>query len=127
MKIEPCKPDVIRLSNMAFFGYHGPRSIEREIGQQYMADVELHLMRTKIPSEDDISKTVDYIEIFDIAREIIENQSFKLIETIAEKIAGAILEKYDIISVDVSVRKLKPAIQGVMDYAEIKISRKRVE
>ena len=126
MKIEPCKPDQIRLSNMAFFGYHGPRSIEREIGQQYMADIELHLKRTKIPPEDDISKTVDYIEIFDIARDIIENHSYKLIETIAEKIACEVLDKYDVVSIDVSVRKLKPAIQGVMDFAEIKISRKRV-
>jgi len=119
------KLDVIRLRNMSFFGYHGPRSIEREIGQHYQVDVELYLDIQDAALNDDFSKTIDYTKIYEIGREVITKNNFKLIETIAERIAGIILSDYDIFRVDVSVRKLKPAIQGIMDYVEILISREK--
>jgi len=123
MKILQKNSDIIRLCNMAFFGYHGPRTIEREIGQHYHVDVSLHLDIKSAADADDIGKTIDYTEIYEIAREVITKNSFKLIETLAERIAENILSRYVVKKVDVSVRKLKPAIQGIMDYVEISISR----
>ena len=123
MKSNRDNTDVIRLYNMAFFGYHGPRSIEREIGQHYQVDVEIFFDIREASQSDDFSKTIDYAEIYEIAREIITKNSFKLIESMAERIAAKILAQYNIQKVNVSVRKLKPAIQGIMDHVEITISR----
>jgi len=92
-----------------------------------MADVEIHLNTRLAAEEDDIKKTIDYIEIYEITHDIITRNSYKLVETIAERIAERILEQYDVSRVSVSIRKLKPAIQGVLDYIEIKICRERSE
>ncbi|MFC1477422.1 dihydroneopterin aldolase [candidate division KSB1 bacterium] len=118
--------DIIKLSNMCFFGYHGPRTIEREVGQHYQVDVSLHLNIVNASHSDDIAETIDYTEVHEIAREIITKTNFKLIETIAERIAERILDHYAVSRVDVAVRKLKPAIRGIMDHVEIKISREKI-
>ena len=112
---------------MAFFGYHGPRAIEQEIGQHYQVDAVLYTDVKEAAEADDFSLTIDYSEIYETARQVITKHRFKLIETIAEKIAHNILAAYDINKVEISVRKLKPAIRGVMDYVEVTISRKKNE
>ncbi|KPK96383.1 hypothetical protein AMJ80_00360 [bacterium SM23_31] len=125
MKYSPDKPDIIRICNMSFFGHHGPWTNERKIGNHYQADINIYLDTRKAAKSDSIRKTIDYSGIFDIAQEVIERNSYKLLETIAEKIARKILEMFDIISVDVTIRKLKPSLRGVVDFVEITISRKK--
>lgn len=110
---------------MSFFGHHGPWTNERKIGNHYQADINIYLDTRKAAKSDSIRKTIDYSGIFDIAQEVIERNSYKLLETIAEKIARKILEMFDIISVDVTIRKLKPSLRGVVDFVEITISRKK--
>lgn len=126
MQIVKKESDIIRLCNMAFFGYHGPRSIERQLGQHYQVDVEIEIDIREAGETDDIQKTIDYTQVYEITREIITKHSYKLIESVAEKIAENILKEYQVVRTDVSVRKLKPAIQGIMDYVEISISRKAI-
>jgi len=125
MKYAPDKPDTIRVCNMSFFGHHGPWTNERKIGNHYQADVRIYLDTRKAAKSDSIRKTIDYRGIYDIAQEVIERNSYKLLETIAEKIAKKVLTAFDIMSVDVTIRKLKPSLSGVVDFVEITISRKK--
>ena len=125
MKYNADKPDSISICNMSFFGHHGPFINERNLGNHYQADVHIYCDTRKASGSDSIKKTIDYSELYEITREVIEKSSYKLLETIAANIAEKILKRFEIFEVEVAVRKLKPAIHGVFDYVEVRINRKK--
>ncbi len=117
--------DTISLKNMTFFGYHGQKKNERELGQQYQADLELWLDTSKAAKNDDLTLTVDYQKAFEIVNEIITERSYRLIETIAERVAERILLSFEIAGVSVRLRKIKPPMNGILDHVEISIEREK--
>ena len=84
--------DRILLEGMVFHGRHGTLPAERELGQPFVVDVELRLNLRPAGLSDNLEKTVDYGEVYRRAKEIVEGTPVKLTETVAEKIAAAILE-----------------------------------
>jgi len=83
--------DRLALMNMRFQGKHGVLPEERESAQPFEVDVELFLDLSAAGRGDDLTKTVDYREVFGIVGEIVEERSFALIEAVAETIAGRLL------------------------------------
>jgi len=75
--------DRIVLANMVFHGRHGVGPAERSNPQPFEIDVEMHLDTRPAGLTDDLSKTVDYRDIFEICRSIVEGPSRQLIETLA--------------------------------------------
>ena len=73
---------------------------------------------------DRISRTVHYKHVFEVVEDIASNHEHKLVEALGERIAEAVLGKFDIDAVTVTVRKPKP-IAGVLEYAGIRIRRER--
>src|ERR687893_734307 len=86
--------DKILLECMAFHGRHGTLPAERELGQPFVVDVELHLDLRPAGLSDDLTRTVDYGEVHRRAREIVEGSPVNLTETVAERIAAAVLEEF---------------------------------
>ncbi|NNL65375.1 MAG: dihydroneopterin aldolase, partial [Myxococcales bacterium] len=73
---------------------------------------------------DNIRHTVHYKRIFEIVEDVAGNQEHKLVEALGQRIAEAVLAKFDARAVTVTVRKPKP-IAGVLEYAGIRITRRR--
>jgi dihydroneopterin aldolase len=120
--------DRIVLTNMVFQGRHGVGPAERANPQPFEVDVEIHLDTRPAGLADDLSRTVDYREIFDICRSVVEGPSRQLIETLAESIATAMLERSaaaGAIEVLVRVRKPEAPLPGRLDHAAIEITRRR--
>ncbi|MGD9486932.1 MAG: dihydroneopterin aldolase [Calditrichaceae bacterium] len=117
--------DIIRLKNMTFYAHHGYYEAERELGQKFEVDIEVECDLEPASSDDDLKKTIDYRAIYQIAKEAFENYKFKLIETVAEKIAGKILLLPGIHTVLIRVRKPHVPMNGLLDYVEIEIFRKK--
>jgi len=115
--------DIIRLKNITFYAHHGFYEAERELGQKFEVDIELRCDLHQAAQEDDLKKTMDYRAIFQIAKETFENYKFKLIETVAEKIAQRILLLPDVETVLIRVRKPHVPLNGLLDYVEIEIFR----
>lgn len=116
--------DCIRLKNMAFYGYHGNLDAEQEIGQRFFVDVTLFLDLTKAGQTDDIQDTINYAEVYEQVRAIVEGPSCKLIERVASLIADKIWNTHrGVIGVEVVVRKPQAPVTGVLDYAEVSITR----
>src|SRR4051794_26512671 len=86
--------DRILLEGMVFHGRHGTLPAERELGQPFILDVELLLDLRSAGLSDDLTQTVDYGEVHRRAREIVEGPPVNLSETVAEKVAAAILEDH---------------------------------
>lgn len=114
--------DRLVLKNMVFYGYHGAFAAEKELGQRFEVDVELHLDFKSAAA--DLELSVNYVEVYTLVKEIVEEREFNLLETLAETIAGEILSAYSVEEVVVRVRKPFPPSGGILDHVEVEISRK---
>lgn len=117
--------DRIVLANMVFQGRHGVLADERSEGQPFEVDVELHLNLRPAGVADDIDQTIDYRDVFDACRRIVEGASYLLLEALAEAIATDLLTRFEVPEVTVRVRKPRVGLPGKLDYAGIEIHRGR--
>jgi 7,8-dihydroneopterin aldolase/epimerase/oxygenase len=110
---------------MRFDGRHGLYEYELQSPQPFEVDVELVLNLQPAGVDDDLAKTVDYGRVYEIARQIVESTSFRLLEAIAEAISHEVLVAFDVQEVGVRVRKPKVQLGGPLDHAAVEIWRRR--
>lgn len=119
--------DTISLSGMVFNGYHGTQEAERLLGQPFVVDIELHLSLRAAGESDDLTQTVDYSAVYRQARAIVQGPPVNLTETVAERIAAAVLSEHPLVEV-VRVRVAKPNVRldgGVLGGSAVEITRHR--
>jgi dihydroneopterin aldolase len=119
--------DRILLEGMVFHGRHGTLPAERELGQPFVVDVELRLNLRPAGLSDDLAQTVDYGEVHRRAKEIVEGPPVNLTETVAERIAAAVLEEHPAVE-GVRVKVAKPHVglgDTVLAGSAVEISRRR--
>lgn len=118
--------DKILLEGMTFYAYHGVNRAEREQGQRFVVDLELGLDLSPAGHSDSLAMAVNYATVFKLAREVVEGEPSNLIETVAERLAAAILSRFDVESVRVRVRKPWAPIKGaVLESVAVEIVRRR--
>lgn len=99
--------DKITVRGMRFFGYHGVLPEENRLGQRFDVDVELVLDLEDAAAADDLAQTVNYAELYERVKAIVEGPPCRLIEALARRIATDLLGTYTIIN-EVTVRVTKP-------------------
>lgn len=118
--------DKIQLTGMEFIGYHGCLPEERQTGQPFIVDVSLCLSLQEAGESDDLAKTVNYAEVFEQVRSIVEGVPCNLIETVAERLAAAILQEHSLVEkVEVTLHKPEAPIKGLFKDAAVFIERAR--
>lgn len=117
--------DRITLRGMRFAGRHGVTAAEREAAQPFEVDVVVRLDLSRPAATDDLADTIDYSTIFEVARQIVEERSFHLIEALAGAIADAILANPAVDDVEVRVRKPKAPLPGAFETVEARLRRRR--
>lgn len=110
---------------MEFYGYHGVLPQERELGQRLAVDLEMLLDLTEAGRRDDLSRTVDYAKVFRLVKELVTGPSRQLLETVAEDIAAAVLERFPVAEVVVRVKKPAAPLPGRLEYVAVEIRRGR--
>jgi 7,8-dihydroneopterin aldolase/epimerase/oxygenase len=119
--------DRVLLEGMVFHGRHGTLPAERELGQPFVVDLELRLDLRPAGLSDDLAQTVDYSGVHRRAREIVEGEPVNLTETVAERIATAILEDHPPVEA-VRVRVAKTHVRlgdTVLAGAAVEVLRRR--
>lgn len=116
--------DTIRLSNMTFYGFHGASSAERKTGRRFEVDAEIKTDVQQAAASDKLENAIDYTKVYSLVEEIILDNRFVLLETIAERLAQEILKSFSVQEVTIRVRKRIPPIPGNLDYIEVEINRK---
>ena len=86
----------IRLEGLSVFGHHGARPYEKEAGQRLEVDLELLPLDDRAETSDRLADAVDYDMLYRTVREVVEGQSFHLLEALAARVAGTILERFPI-------------------------------
>ena len=96
---------------------------ERRAKQEIVLDIVLHADLGAAGRSDDIADTVDYGTLARSIAKHIAGSSFKLLEALAESVAGACLADARVTRVDVRIRK--PAALRLADSAGVEITRHR--
>lgn len=117
--------DCIRLVNMTFYGHHGVEDSERQLGGRFAMDLELVRDLDAAGRTDDLNQTVDYKAVYDLVRKIEASRGFLLMEALAHEVATAILREFAVDEVTVKTRKQSVPLGGLVDYAEVEMTRRR--
>ena len=118
--------DRIVLASMVFLARHGVNDWEKVEEQRFEVDVELELDTGAAAARDDLTKTVDYRGVYELTRQVIEETTLELIESLAEAVAAKILAANAMVeAVVVRVRKPDVDLGGPIDSAGVEIRRLR--
>ena len=118
--------DRIRLKGMIFYGFHGVGPEEQQVGQRFVVDLDVERDLRAAGRSDDPADTVNYAQMYRVVKEIVEGPSRKLLESVAESIAEAILDGFDVEAVTVTVKKPEVPIKGsILSHAAVEIRRVR--
>lgn len=115
--------DRISLKNMQFYGYHGAYAAEKELGQPVEVDVDLFGDFSRSSLTDDVELSINYVDVYTIVKDLVEEQEFNLIEALAEAIASQIVSSYDLKQVRVRVRRPLAPVGGLVQSVEVEIVR----
>lgn len=110
---------------MTFYGHHGDRKPERELGQRFEVDAEICYNASEAVRTDELSRAINYCRVFEIVEDVVVNNEYTLLETLAERIANAIFKNFDIHGIRLKVRKPRVPIRGNLDYVEVEIEREK--
>jgi len=111
----------IEVRGIKLYAFHGCLPEEAKIGGHYEVDVMLNTDFTHAAEHDDLTQTVDYVDVNRIVTEEMLIRS-KLIEHVGQRIINRIkTELQRIHNVQVTIKKLCPPIQGDVNYVSISI------
>jgi len=110
--------DVIFLHKMRVETVVGIWDWERKIRQTVSIDLRMAADIRKAASTDHIDDTLNYKSVAKRVQQFVGDSEFQLVETLAERVAGVILDEFDIPWVEVSVSK-PGAIRGAEDVGVI--------
>ncbi len=120
--------DRISLKEMKLFGYTGCLPEEKKNGQYFYVSIDMFVKFIPGAVSDELSSTVNYAEVYEIAKKIVENSGFDLIEHLAHEIGREVIASYDLVdAVKVTVRKPDAPVDGVFESMETEINIKRRE
>lgn len=112
---------LVEVNGIKLYAYHGCLPEETAIGGHYIVDVTINTNFDEAMREDDLSKTVNYVDVnrivereMSIASKLIEHVGFRILQAIKAEIKG-------ITTARVRVVKLAPPINGDVDNVAIVI------
>lgn len=109
----------LSVKGVKFFAYHGVKQSEKEIGGKYEVDLDLFYDATSAIINDDVKYAINYEEAIDTVSDVISEESYNLIETLASEIANMLMEKYTHLQIaTVRIRKISVPLRNYTDYVE---------
>lgn len=110
--------DIIYLSDLRIDTVIGIYDWERRIKQTVVFDLEMGADIRKAAASDHIDDTLNYKAVAKRIISFVEQSEFQLVETLAEKVAGIILDEFDVPWVRVKLNK-QGAVRGARDVGVI--------
>lgn len=112
----------ILVEGIKIYAYHGCLAEEGKIGTNYIVDVTLETDFSEAAKKDDLTKTIDYVVVYDIVKSQMAIRS-KLIEQVGQRIVDELKKQFATIKkVEVKVTKLNPPMNGNVERVSIVIS-----
>lgn len=114
--------DLLRIRNMAFYGYHGLFDEEAVLGQQFEVDVDVYGdFRGFARKENPV--VVDYPRVCALVEQVVTGERYGLVEALADRIAEVLQTELGLTQVVVRVRKPNPPVPVQFDGVEVEVRR----
>lgn len=117
-------PDVIQLRGLRLACVCGALPEEQDRRQPYEFDIDVVADITATMT-DELDDTIDYGAILARVEGVTLNESFRLFERMAQRVADEVLADERITEVTVEVRKLRPPVTQFLDSSGVRIVRRR--
>ncbi len=98
-------PDLIRLNNLVVRGHHGANPGEKDEAQDFIVNIEFEMVLTKPGRTDDLNDTANYGLVHAMAKRVVQENSFSLLERLATEMVDQLFEDRRIMSGKVSITK----------------------
>ena len=115
----------IRLQNIRFRARHGALRAERDLPRDFVVDVTVELPVSALPRTDSLSRVFDYEKIATIVVDEGTTKTYKLLETLAQRLIERMLEETPADSVTIEVRKFAPPTSASVDMFSVELSARR--
>ena len=110
---------IVELNGVKLYAYHGCLPEEEKIGGNYRVDVSVVTDFTKAAESDELSHTVDYVQLNTIVKEEMAVRS-KLIEHVGQRVIRRIHSEVPLVDrVRIRIVKICPPINGDVDNVAI--------
>lgn len=116
--------DQIRINNLEVYCNHGVFPEENKLGQKFVVSCVMYVDTRKAGLTDDLDTSVHYGLVSHLLKKEMEENTFMLIERLAEHLAEKVLTYDDKIKkVDIEVKKPWAPIGLPVEYVSVKITR----
>jgi 7,8-dihydroneopterin aldolase/epimerase/oxygenase len=117
--------DRIDIKGIEVYAKHGVLDSEQEMAQVFKVDVSVFSDLSVPGDSDDLADTLDYSALALEVREVVGAVSHKLIEKVADEVAGAVLAHPGVARVMVTIHKPDAPIDLVFEDVSVTIDRSR--
>lgn len=118
-------PTSIHIDGLEFYGHHGVSDAEQEIGHRYILDLVLET-EEKASRTDEISDTVDYGQVMDIAVTLGVDTQTRTLERLATVICDEILKQHKMVdAIEIYLRKMAPPAPFIVSEVGVHMRRER--
>lgn len=115
----------IRLDGIRFRARHGVSRAERGLPQDFVVNVEVGMPVSSLPRADALAKVFDYDQLASLVVDEGTRVSYKLLETIGERLIARILADTPALTVSVQVKKFGPPTSASVDSVAVELSASR--
>ena len=116
--------DQITIEKLTVFGNHGVYPEENKLGQKFLVSLVLYTDTRKAGMSDELESSINYGDVSQYVKQFFEENTFKLIERVAEKLAESLLLRYSLLEkVDVKIEKPWAPIAIPVESVGVEISR----
>ena len=116
--------DKITIKDLEIYANHGVFPEENVLGQKFLVTAVLHTSTRRAGLTDDLTASVHYGEVSHLIKKIVTENTWKLVEKIAEETAYAILTAYPLVSqIDLTIKKPWAPVGLPLDTVSVEISR----
>lgn len=116
--------DKIKIKDLEVFANHGVFPEETKLGQKFLVSAVLCTNTRKAGMSDDLTKSIHYGEVSQFITRFMKEHTFLLIETVAEKLALALLlETPNLEKVKLEIKKPWAPVGLPLDTVSVEIKR----
>jgi 7,8-dihydroneopterin aldolase/epimerase/oxygenase len=115
--------DLITITGIEVFAYHGVLPEEKAEGQRFLVDVELEVDLSLAGASDALAETVDYGLLAQRIHVVVASERWDLIERVAIRVAETVLEDPRVEAVVATVHK--PAAPIAVGFSDVSVTVRR--
>lgn len=115
----------IRLEGIRFRARHGVSRAERDLPQDFVVHLDVTLPTATLPRTDSRARVFDYDQLASLVVDEGTAVSYKLLETLAERLISRILADTPAVAVQVQVKKFGPPTSASVDAVAIELTGRR--